>query len=107
MDGTKNNAKEFVGKPKNEKFDARAFVFSCLRANTACKLKEIQHLARAHKQHELSEATISRYRKQFFAQRASSLHAASAYAYASASPALHSESKYESFQGDERKVVGE
>ena len=54
-----------------EKFDARAFVFACLADNKALKLTEIQQLALAKKQ-ELSEATISRHRKQFFESRESS-----------------------------------
>jgi hypothetical protein len=56
---------------REEKRDARAFIFACLEKQAALKLSEIKHLARAEGQ-ELSEATISRYRKQFFASRESS-----------------------------------
>ena len=83
-----------------EKFDARAFVFSCLQENAACKLRDIQQLAGA-KQRELSEATISRYRKQFFARRESPVKAASE------STSMQGESGHESFHREERKVVGE
>jgi hypothetical protein len=83
-----------------EKFDARAFVFSCLQENAACKLRDIQQLAGA-KQRDLSEATISRYRKQFFARRESPVKAASE------STSMQGESGHESFHREERKVVGE
>jgi hypothetical protein len=56
---------------REEKWDARAFVFACLEKQAALKLSELKHLARAEGQ-ELSEATISRYRKRFFASRESS-----------------------------------
>jgi hypothetical protein len=83
-----------------EKFDARAFVFSCLQENAACKLRDIQQLADA-RQRDLSEATISRYRKQFFARRESSVEAASE------SASMQGESGNESFHREERKAVGE
>jgi hypothetical protein len=54
-----------------EKFDARAFVFACLQENADLKLSEIEHLALTRDQ-ELSQPTISRYRKLFFASRESS-----------------------------------
>lgn len=57
--------------PAEGKFDARAFVFACLETNTDLKLSEVEHLALARGQ-ELSQPTISRYRKQFFASRESS-----------------------------------
>jgi len=53
-------------------FDARAFVFSCLQERPEAKLAEIESLALA-RGHELSQATISRYRKQFLARRESSV----------------------------------
>ncbi len=54
-----------------EKFDARAFVFVCLQENADLKLSEIEQRALAQHQ-ELSQPTISRYRKQFFAKNESS-----------------------------------
>ncbi len=53
------------------KFDARAFVFSCLQENPDLKLSEIEKRAIAHHQ-DLSQPTISRYRKLFFARSESS-----------------------------------
>jgi hypothetical protein len=91
-----------------EKFDARVFVFSCLQENAACKLKEIQQLARG-RQRDLSEATISRYRKQFFAQRESSVKAASESSLLegeNGDESFHHHAS-ESFHREERKVVGE
>jgi hypothetical protein len=55
----------------NEKFDTRAFIFSCLQENADLKLSEIAALARGEGQ-ELSLPTISRYRKQFFDTRENS-----------------------------------
>jgi hypothetical protein len=46
------------------KFDAREFVFSCLRREANLKLAEIAKLASMQGQ-ELSETTISRYRKEY------------------------------------------
>jgi hypothetical protein len=57
---------------KQVAFDARAFVFSCLQDQPGAKLAEIESAARAHG-HELSQATISRYRKQFLAHRESTI----------------------------------
>ena len=54
-----------------KKFDAKAFVFACLRENPEFKLSEIEQLALSQGQ-ELSQPTISRYRKQFFAHDESS-----------------------------------
>lgn len=54
-----------------KKFDTRAFVFACLQGNSDLKLSEIEQLVLARGQ-ELSQASISRYRKQFFASRESS-----------------------------------
>ena len=53
------------------KFDARAFVFSCLQDDPDAKLAEIEKRAATHGQ-ELSQSSISRYRTQFFARRESS-----------------------------------
>lgn len=55
-----------------EKFDARAFVYACLEERADMKLSEIAARAKLAGQ-ELSEATSSRYRKQFFASRESEL----------------------------------
>ncbi len=54
-----------------EKFDTRAFVFACLEENPDLKLAEIEQRALSSGQ-ELSQPTISRYRKQFFARSESS-----------------------------------
>jgi hypothetical protein len=54
-----------------EKFDARAFVFACLQENADLKLSEIEQRALSAGQ-ELSQPSISRYRKQFFAKNESS-----------------------------------
>ena len=54
-----------------KKFDTRAFVFACLQDNSDLKLSEIEQLVLARGQ-ELSQASISRYRKRFFASRESS-----------------------------------
>lgn len=58
-------------KASTDKFDARLFVFESLQKDSTCKLSDIQKLAKLQGQ-ELSEASISRYRKQFFASRESS-----------------------------------
>jgi len=80
-----------------EKFDARAFVFVCLKENPHLKLAEIEQRALACNQ-ELSQSTASRYRKQFFARRASStMQVASTDESASS----------ESSAIDERRVVGQ
>ena len=50
--------------PTATKFDARAFVYACLRENAHLKLAEIEQRAKALGQ-ELSQPTISRHRKQF------------------------------------------
>jgi hypothetical protein len=50
-----------------QKFDAKAFVFACLRENPEFKLSEIEQLALSRGQ-ELSQPTVSRYRKLFFAR---------------------------------------
>lgn len=47
-----------------EKFDTRSFVFSCLQKSPDMKLSEIVQLAKRQGQ-ELSEPTISRYRKEY------------------------------------------
>jgi hypothetical protein len=54
-----------------QKFDARGFVFSCLRNNAGLKLSDIAALAGGEGQ-TLSLPTISRYRKQFFDTRENS-----------------------------------
>jgi hypothetical protein len=46
------------------KFDARQFVYACLQKNPEMKLSEIVQLAKLQGQ-ELSEPTISRYRKEY------------------------------------------
>jgi hypothetical protein len=66
-----HGAVKMVGDDANERFDTRAFVFSCLQENAHLKLAEIAALARGEGQ-ELSLPTISRYRKQFFDTRESS-----------------------------------
>jgi hypothetical protein len=48
----------------SEKFDTRSFVFACLQKNPEMKLSEIVSLAKMQGQ-ELSEPTISRYRKEY------------------------------------------
>jgi hypothetical protein len=48
----------------SEKFDTRSFVFACLQKNPEMKLSEIVSLAKMEGQ-ELSEPTISRYRKEY------------------------------------------
>ncbi|HZU03984.1 MAG TPA: hypothetical protein VFA10_30255 [Ktedonobacteraceae bacterium] len=48
----------------SEKFDTKAFVFSCLQDNPDMKLSEIVQAAKLNGQ-ELSEPTISRYRKEY------------------------------------------
>jgi hypothetical protein len=53
------------------KFDARAFVFSCLQDDPDAKLAEIAKRAATQRQ-ELSQSSISRYRSQFFARSESS-----------------------------------
>jgi hypothetical protein len=84
-----------------EKWDIRAFVFACLENQAALKLTEIKHLARAEQQ-ELSEATISRYRKQFFTHRESSS------VVDNESAALQAESADESCPGEsERRAAGQ
>src|SRR5579884_3304385 len=52
-------------------FDVRAFIFSCLQERPEAKLAEMKSLALA-RGHVLSQATISRYRKQLLARRESS-----------------------------------
>lgn len=54
-----------------ERFDTRAFVFTCLEENPDLKLAEIEQLAQAIGK-EISQPTASRYRKQFFARGESS-----------------------------------
>jgi len=48
----------------SEKFDTRSFVFACLQKDAEMKLSEIVKLAKMQGQ-ELSEPTISRYRKEY------------------------------------------
>jgi hypothetical protein len=52
--------------------NARAFVFAHLQANPELKLADLEQLAKAQSQ-ELSQSSISRYHKQFFASCASPL----------------------------------
>ncbi len=84
------------------KFDARAFVFACLETNVNLKLAEIEQLALARGQ-ELSQPTISRYRKQFMLSRESSRD------LDSESSKLKDESSRDDSESsfDERKIVGE
>ncbi len=88
------------------KFDARAFVFACLEANADLKLSEIEQIAQT-RGYEISQPTISRYRKQFFVSRESSL------IVDTESSRVNVESPTESSDGesespfDERKIVGE
>jgi len=65
-----------------EKFDARVFVFACLEENREWKLADIEQLALAAG-HTLSQPSISRYRKQFYARRESTtIQSASSFANA-------------------------
>jgi F0F1-type ATP synthase membrane subunit b/b' len=84
------------------KFDARAFVFACLETNANLKLAEIEQLALARGQ-ELSQPTISRYRKQFMLSRESSI------IVESESSNVKGESSHDDSESsfDERKIVGE
>jgi hypothetical protein len=56
---------------QRDKFDARAFVFSCLQENPDAKLADLAKRALATCNVELSQSTMSRYRKQYFARNAS------------------------------------
>ncbi|MBV9690345.1 MAG: hypothetical protein JO202_11635 [Ktedonobacteraceae bacterium] len=56
---------------EQDKFDARAFVFACLQENPTAKLAELANRARTICKVELSQSTMSRYRKQYFARSAS------------------------------------
>jgi hypothetical protein len=86
-----------------EKFDARAFVFACLEACPDLKLAEIEQLALARNQ-ELSQSTVSRYRKQFFARCESSTMQMQG---SDESSSLQAANTAASAPIDEQKVVGE
>ena len=86
-----------------EKFDARAFVFTCLSENPELKLAEIEQLAHAAGQ-ELSQPTASRYRKQFFHRHESSSVQGESPIESST---MKMQGSHESSATDERKVVGE
>jgi len=90
------------------KFDARAFVFACLSENPHLKLGEIEQRALARNQ-ELSQATASRYRKQFFANReSSSMQVASSVESSTMQAESTDESPLsESSSNGERRAVGE
>lgn len=88
-------------------FDARAFVFTCLQENPALKLAEIEQLARACKQ-PLSQATASRYRKQFFARdESSSMQSASPRESTTMQEDDREDASSESPTNNERRIVGE
>ena len=91
-----------------EKFDARSFVFACLKEKPTLKLAEIEQRALACNQ-ELSQSTASRYRKQFFASRASStMQGASTHESSTMQAAsVDASTSHESSAIDERRVVGE
>ena len=86
-----------------ERFDARAFVFSCLQDHSDAKLTDIRKRARASGQ-DLSESTISCYRKEFHASLA--MQAASPDAR-SAVQVASSVDESESSSVDKRKVASE
>jgi len=97
-----------ISTSQRDKFDARAFVFTHLQANPELKLAELAQLAREHGQ-ELSQSSISRYRKQFFASPASALaheFASSESSTMQAFLALAS-GESENLTSDKRHVVGE
>jgi len=77
-----------------QKFDARAFVFACLQENPDAKLADIEKQALAVGQ-ELSQSSISRYRKQFARGGASSF----------ASAVMQVASADASSDSDERRVA--
>jgi len=97
-----------INAARSNGFNARAFVFTHLQANPDLKLADLEQFAKEQGQ-ELSQSSISRYRKQFFASSASSLASTNArcesstiqLALASASPAS------ESSGTDERHIIGE
>ena len=89
-------------------FNARAFVFTHLQANPELKLAELEQLALEGGQ-ELSQSSISRYRKQFFTRTASSLASNDASCESSTVQAFLASARYASERSgrEERHVSGE